>query len=37
VVVGEVVSLRSQLRSLVRSQPVVSEREWFLKAEAGHE
>ncbi|MFL5358753.1 uroporphyrinogen-III C-methyltransferase [Archangium sp.] len=37
VVVGEVVSLRSQLRSLVRSQPVVSERERFLKAEAGHE
>lgn len=36
-VVGEVVSLRSQLRSLVESRPVVSEREQFLKAEAGHE
>ncbi|HEX8441885.1 uroporphyrinogen-III C-methyltransferase [Archangium sp.] len=36
-VVGEVVSLRSQLRSLVRSEPVANEREQFLKAEAGHE
>ncbi|PTL76245.1 uroporphyrinogen-III C-methyltransferase [Vitiosangium sp. GDMCC 1.1324] len=36
-VVGEVVSLRSQLRSLVESRSVVSERERFLKAEAGHE
>ena len=36
-VVGEVVSLRSQLRSLVGSQPVLSEREQFLKVEAGHE
>jgi uroporphyrin-III C-methyltransferase len=36
-VVGEVVSLRSQLRSLVRSEPVVSESARFLKAEAGHE
>jgi uroporphyrin-III C-methyltransferase len=36
-VVGEVVSLRSQLRSLVESEPGVSGREQFLKAEAGHE
>ncbi len=36
-VVGEVVSLRSQLRSLVRSEPVVSESARFLKAEAAHE
>ena len=36
-VVGEVVSLRSQLRSLAASRPGVSERESFLKAEAGHE
>lgn len=36
-VVGEVVSLRSQLRSLAGSRPVVSERERFLKVEAGHE
>jgi uroporphyrin-III C-methyltransferase len=36
-VVGEVVALRSQLRSLVQSQPVVSEQARFLKAEAGHE
>ncbi len=36
-VVGEVVSLRSQLRSLVQSEPVASERARFLKAEAGHE
>jgi uroporphyrin-III C-methyltransferase len=36
-VVGEVVSLRSQLRSLAESRPLVSEREQFLKAEAGHE
>jgi uroporphyrin-III C-methyltransferase len=36
-VVGEVVSLRSQLRSLVQSESVASEREQFLKAEAGHE
>ncbi|HYO51460.1 uroporphyrinogen-III C-methyltransferase [Archangium sp.] len=36
-VVGEVVSLRSQLRSLVESRPVVSEHERFLKAEAVHE
>jgi uroporphyrin-III C-methyltransferase len=36
-VVGEVVALRSQLRSLVESRPVVSEHEQFLKVEAGHE
>jgi uroporphyrin-III C-methyltransferase len=36
-VVGEVVSLRSQLRSLVQSPPGLSGREQFLKAEAGHE
>jgi uroporphyrin-III C-methyltransferase len=36
-VVGEVVSLRSQLHSLVKSAPVSAEREQFLKAEAGHE
>jgi uroporphyrin-III C-methyltransferase len=36
-VVGEVVSLRSQLRSLVQSAPGFSGREQFLKAEAGHE
>jgi uroporphyrin-III C-methyltransferase len=36
-VVGEVVSLRSRLRSLVESRPLVSERAQFLKAEAGHE
>lgn len=36
-VVGEVVSLRSQLRSLVESLPVPSERERFLKVEAVHE
>jgi uroporphyrin-III C-methyltransferase len=36
-VVGEVVSLRSQLPSLSRSEPVMSEYAQFLKAEAGHE
>jgi uroporphyrin-III C-methyltransferase len=36
-VVGEVVSLRSQLRSLVQSEPGVSGHAQFLKAEAGHE
>jgi uroporphyrin-III C-methyltransferase len=36
-VVGEVVSLRSQLPSLARSEPVMSEYVQFLKAEAGHE
>ncbi|QRN93699.1 uroporphyrinogen-III C-methyltransferase [Archangium violaceum] len=36
-VVGEVVSLRSQLPSLSRSAPVMSEYAQFLKAEAGHE
>ncbi|WP_257459162.1 uroporphyrinogen-III C-methyltransferase [Archangium lipolyticum] len=36
-VVGEVVSLRSQLPSLTRSEPVMSEYAQFLKAEAGHE
>jgi uroporphyrin-III C-methyltransferase len=37
-VVGEVVRLRSQLRSLVTSRPVAAGREHFLKkAEAGHE
>jgi uroporphyrin-III C-methyltransferase len=36
-VVGEVVSLRSQLRSLVESRPMVSEHAQFLKAEAVHE
>jgi uroporphyrin-III C-methyltransferase len=32
-----VVSLRSQLRSLIESRAMVSEREQFLKVEAGHE
>lgn len=36
-VVGDVVSLRSQLRTLIESRSMVSEREQFLKAEAGHE
>lgn len=36
-VVGEVVSLRSQLRSLVQSEPVASESARLLKVEAAHE
>ena len=36
-VVGEVVSLRSQLRSLVQSTPAAAEQARLLKAEAGHE